>query len=198
MILESIVTTRSQAGKTNLAPMGPLFDGNGHCFELRPFAGSQTLANLTETRQGVLHVTDDVVIFARAAIGQLDPMPAMIDATIIDGQVLANACRWYEFEVTFLQSTTSRASIQCQIVHTGRIRDFFGFNRAKAMVIEAAILATRLDFLPIEEISRQYMHFEKVISKTGGGEEFEAFEMLQNYVNSCSPGFDPTDPDPIR
>lgn len=178
--------------------MGPLLDPSGQCFELRPFCESQTLSNLAETRQGVLHVTDDVGIFARAATGQLEPLPAMMDATVIDGQVLADSCRWYEFEVTFLESTASRASVQCQVVHAQRIRDFFGFNRAKAMVIEAAILATRIDFLPIEEITSQYVHFEKVISKTGGDKELEAFEVLQNYVNSGSPRIDPTLPDPTR
>ncbi|MCH2181928.1 MAG: DUF447 family protein [Mariniblastus sp.] len=187
MILESIVTTRSRSGETNLAPMGPLFDGNDDRFELRPFPGSQTLANLIETRQGVLHVTDDVGIYAKAVTGQLDPLPPMIDATVIEGQVLADTCRWYEFEVTFIQPTSHRTSVHCQVVHSGRMRDFFGFNRAKAMVIEAAILATRTDFLPLEEILQQFGHFENVIGKTGGTAEREAFERLQNYVNSCSP-----------
>ena len=54
------------------------------------------------------------------------------------------------------------------------------------MVIEAAILATRVHFLPVEEVSKQFVQFEKVIAKTGGADEFEAFEMLKDYVNSCS------------
>ena len=196
MILESIVTTRSPCGKINIAPMGPMFDAASQSFELRPFSGSQTLANLTETRQGVLHVTDDVGIFARAAIGQRDPLPEMSDASIVNGKVLSNTCRWYEFNVTFIQATTARASIQCEIVHAGRKRDFFGFNRAKAMVIEAAILATRVDFLPLEEIYQQFENFEKVIAKTGGVDELEAFETLRNYVDSCSSEVAPTPPKP--
>ena len=194
MILESIVTTRSRSGQINLAPMGPLFDGNDKRFELRPFPGSQTLANLIETRQGVLHVTDDVGIYARAVTGQLDPLPEMIDANLIEGQVLADACRWYEFEVTFIQPTSHRTSVHCQVVHSGRIRDFFGFNRAKAMVIEAAILATRLDFLPLEEILQQFEHFDNVISKTGGTAERDAFERLQAYIHAGSPTVEPGQP----
>ena len=54
------------------------------------------------------------------------------------------------------------------------------------MVIEAAILATRVDFLPIEEVTKQFVQFEKVIAKTGDADELEAFEILKNYVNSCS------------
>ena len=73
MILESIVTTHSSDGQCNVAPMGPLFDGQSDCFELRPFSGSQTLANLTDTKQGVLHITDDVTIFAEAAVKKLNP-----------------------------------------------------------------------------------------------------------------------------
>ena len=186
MILESIVTTHSSDGQCNVAPMGPLFDGQSDCFELRPFSGSQTLANLTDTKQGVLHITDDVTIFAEAAVRKLNPLPEMVPATLVEGSVLVSACRWYEFEVTFHESSTARASLQCQVVHSGRLRDFCGFNRAKSMVIEAAILATRVDFLPIEELTKQFVQFEKVIAKTGGADEFEAFEILKNYVNSCS------------
>ena len=186
MILESIVTTHSSNGQCNVAPMGPLFDGQSDCFELRPFSGSQTLANLTDTKQGVLHITDDVTIFAEAAVKKLNPLPEMVPATLVEGSVLVSACRWYEFEVTFHESSNSRASLQCQVVHSGRLRDFCGFNRAKSMVIEAAILATRVDFLPIEEVTKQFVQFEKVIAKTGDADEFEAFEILKNYVNSCS------------
>ena len=172
MILESIVTTRSRSGETNLAPMGPLFDGNDDRFELRPFPGSQTLANLIETRQGVLHVTDDVGIYAKAVTGQLDPLPPMIDATVIEGQVLADTCRWYEFEVTFIQPTSHRTSVDCQVVHSGGMRDFFGFNRAKAMVIEAggshadaaaaAVAAQKV--ARTERIEAQYSHIESASS----------------------------------
>ncbi|MEE2827403.1 MAG: DUF447 domain-containing protein [Planctomycetota bacterium] len=186
MILESIVTTRSRSGETNLAPMGPVFDGKQDRFELRPFAGSQTLANLEETRQGVLHVTDDVDLFAKAVTGELDPLPPLIDATCVEGHILANTCRWYEFKVTFIQPSSHRTSVHCQVVHSGRKRDFCGFNRAKAMIIEAAILATRTDFLPLEEILAQFRHFENIIGKTGGQSEREAFERLQNYVSSKS------------
>ena len=76
MILESIVTTLDEDGAVHIAPMGPdVSDGFDH-FVLRPFQTSRTFANLQRTRQGVLHVTDDVELMARAAIGRFDETPA--------------------------------------------------------------------------------------------------------------------------
>ena len=39
-----------------------------------------------------------------------------------------------------------------ETVAEGRRRDFFGLNRAKHAVVEAAILATRVPLLPLEAI----------------------------------------------
>ena len=76
MILEAIITTTNDDGSMNVSPMGPLIDKdptNG--FELRPFDTSRTFANLQKRPFGVLHVTDDVMLFALAAIGQLEELP---------------------------------------------------------------------------------------------------------------------------
>ena len=67
--------------------------------ELRPFRTARTYANLKAHGEGVLHVTDDVLLLARAAVGELDPPPPMVPATAVRGQVLSDACRYYEFKV---------------------------------------------------------------------------------------------------
>ena len=78
MILEGIVTTVNADGTLNISPMGPTIaddvqsDGKIDQFVLRPFDTSTTFANLKRTRAGVLHVTDDVLLFARAAIGEAE------------------------------------------------------------------------------------------------------------------------------
>jgi len=82
MILEGIVTTVSALGAVNIAPMGPPVENEtaNHDwtrFALRPFRASQTFANLNEHNEGVLHVTDDVLLLARSAVGALDPLPAL-------------------------------------------------------------------------------------------------------------------------
>ncbi|HYT88719.1 MAG TPA: DUF447 domain-containing protein, partial [Gemmataceae bacterium] len=146
MILEGIVTTISSSGALNVAPMGPRVDARMERFLLRPYRTAQTYRNLKEHGEGVLHVTDDVLLLARAALGSVEP--PVFAAERIRGFVLRDACRYYEFRVATIDEREERLRIDVEVVHCGRLRDFFGFNRAKHAVVEAAILATRTDFLP--------------------------------------------------
>lgn len=183
MILEGIVTTRDAAGVLNVAPMGPIVEESMSTVKLRPFKTSQTCRNAIATRCGVFHVHDDVLLLARAAIGALAETPRTFSAEKISGEVLADTCRWYEFEIEQIDATHDRTELLARVVHVGRLRDFFGFNRAKHAVIEAAILATRVHLLPAVEIRRQFATLKVPVEKTGGPREFEAFALLERFVS---------------
>lgn len=185
MILEGIVTTINKDGDPNVSPMGPLVDQHLSQFVLRPYKSSTTYANLKRNGQGVLHVTDNVEMLAQAAIGQLDPPPAFNQATRVDGVILADACRWYEFEVESIDDRNDRTTIACRVVAHGRIRDFFGFNRAKHAVVEAAILATRVHILPADQICDEFRRLAVIVEKTAGDQERRAFRLLDEYVGEA-------------
>ena len=182
MILEGIVTTVSPEGALNVAPMGPHVGPGMERFVLRPFPTSQTCRNLKAHGEGVLHVTDDVLLLARAALGPVVPAPAVFPAERVRGSVLRDACRYYEFRVRSLDESEPRVRIEADVVHAGRLRDFFGFNRAKHAVVEAAILATRTDFLPLDEIEGEYRKLAVIVDKTGGEQERQAFALLREHV----------------
>jgi hypothetical protein len=181
MILEGIVTTVSPAGEINIAPMGPRVDAEMKRFLLRPYNTSQTYRNLKVHGEGVLHVTDDVLLLAKAALGTVEP-PSLFPANKVRGWVLQDACRYYEFRVVSLDDKSERVSIDVEVLHTGRLRDFFGFNRAKHAVVEAAILATRTDFLPLADIESEYRRLAVIVDKTGGPIEHQAFQFLRDHV----------------
>lgn len=188
MILEGIVTTRNADGGINLAPMGPrieLDDSGKPCFEtflLRPFRTSLTFANLLRERQGVLHVVDDVRLLARAAILNDDPLPSLRPATHIHGAVLVDCCRFMEFVIDEVDASLDRASFTARVVHAGHVRDFFGLNRAKHAIVEAAILATRRHLIDPTEMEEAFTRLAPLIKKTGGPAEHEAFALLLDYV----------------
>ena len=185
MILEALVTTSDLDGRIHLAPMGPHVEGAEFTrFELRPFPSSQTFQNLKRHGEGVLHVTDDVLVLARAAIGRIDPPPACEPASAVRGFVLADCCRYFEFRVTATDESHERVRMAAEVVHAGRKRDFFGFNRAKHAVVEAAILATRTAFLPAEQIAAEFARLRVLVEKTGGPVEHEAFVLLTEYVRA--------------
>jgi len=183
MILEGIVTSTDLAGAVNVAPMGPLVDPAFENLRLRPFKTSRTYQNLKEHGQGVFHVIDDVLLLARAAIGELKELPALIPAEKVRGHVIASTCRWHEFEVVTFDDSQDRADIAVRVVHTGRLRDFFGFNRAKHAVLEAAILATRLHLMPRDQIRMEFDRLQVPIQKTAGPKEMEAFAVLREFIN---------------
>jgi hypothetical protein len=182
MILEGLITTLDADGQPHLAPMGPIVDARLDRLWLRPFDTSITFANLKRARAGVFHVTDDVELIARAAVGAAAPLPRLIPATGVTGVILADACRWYAFEVESIDESGERTSVVARVVGRGVQRDFFGFNRAKHAVVEAAILATRIHILPCQEIGAELARLAAPVIKTGGAAERRAFEFLQTYV----------------
>ena len=182
MILEGIVTTRNGDGSSNISPMGPVVDNKMESLELRPYKTSTTYGNLRRNGQGVFHVTDDVHLLARAAVGRILPPPRLIASSTIRGDILADACRWYAFRVLSLDDHEPRTRIRCEVVDQGRIRDFVGFNRAKHAVLEAAILATRIEFLPVDQIDAEFKRLSVIVEKTAGPQEKDAFAFLQDYV----------------
>lgn len=185
MILEGLISTLNADGTPHVAPMGPRVDGpNFDRFLLRPFPTSHTYRNLARHPEGVLHVTDDVLLLARAAIGEV-PLPALFPARVIRGNVLADACRAVEFRVVSVDDSAERLTMRAEAVHVHRLRDFFGLNRAMHAVVEAAILATRTALLPAESIRSEYARLAVLVEKTGGPREREAFDLLRAFIGAA-------------
>jgi hypothetical protein len=185
VILEGLVTTLSPEGALNVAPMGPMVEPDWRRFVLRPYTTSTTYRNLKAHGEGVLHVTDDVLLLARTAIG-LPADARTRPAAFVRGQILLDACRYYEFRVTELHDREERTTIRIETVAEGRLRDFFGLNRAKHAVVEAAILATRTEFLPLDEILADFRKLAVLVEKTGGDAERSAFALLDDHVRGIA------------
>lgn len=182
MILEGILTTLNDDGTVNIAPMGPIVDEALERFILRPFTSSTTYRNLKRSGEGVFHVTDDVELLAQAAVGQPQPVPALTAATEVHGMIMTGACRWYALRVESLDDSAERTSIVTRSVASGRLREFFGFNRAKHAVLEAAILATRVHLLGRDLTLAEFERLRSPVDKTGGEAERRAFDFLLEYV----------------
>lgn len=186
MILEAIVTTADASGAVNIAPMGPELDDESYrCITLKPFTTSTTYANLRASGAAVVHVTDDVELFARTAVERLDSDAVMDLVELLPGGrfKLVDCCRWFAVEVDAWDDDPQRPRARCRVVHRGDQRPHFGFNRGKFAVIEAAILATRLNLLGREEILRRFADLKPLVEKTGGAAEHLAWQRLEAFVN---------------
>jgi hypothetical protein len=182
LILEGIVVSCDDLGVVNIAPMGPRVDRQLTRFVLRPFQTAQTFRNLKSTGCCVFHISDDVLLLARAAVGQLESPPALAQIDGFECPRLADTCRWFALQTISIDDEAERATIVCQVVQQGERRPFFGFNRAKHAVLEAAILATRIDILAAEEIDREMERLAIPVQKTAGEQERRAFQLLSDHI----------------
>jgi hypothetical protein len=190
VIVESIVTTVDQNGAINCAPMGIEWSagdaggpGGDATIVLKPFLETATFRNVTATGAAVVNLTDDVRVFARAAVS--NPEYPTTAAAVVKGVVLADCCSWRELKVRSIDSTPPRSRIETDIVHEGARRDFIGFNRAAAAVIEAAIHATRVHLLPRAFIESEFARLQVIVDKTAGPREHEAMALLAEFVRTA-------------
>jgi uncharacterized protein len=180
LIVESIVTTVAVDGSVNVAPMG--VEWGEERIVLKPFLETATYRNVMATGAAVVHLQDDVRVFARAAIS--NPSYATEPATAVRGVVLADCCSWRELEVTSLDSTPPRSRIDMRVAHRGVRREFIGFNRARHAVLEAAIHATRVHLLPRELVEAELERLQTIVDKTAGASEHEAMALLADFIRA--------------
>ncbi|HKB11731.1 MAG TPA: DUF447 domain-containing protein [Vicinamibacterales bacterium] len=181
MIIETIVTTVGQDSAVNVAPMG--VEWGEDTIVLKPFLETATYRNVSATGAAVVNLTDDVRVFARAAIA--NPAYPTVPATVVRGVVLADCCSWRELEVRSIDRTPPRSRIETSVVHRGARREFVGFNRACHAVIETAIYATRLHILAREFVESELTRLQTIVDKTAGPREFEAMAILAEFIRSA-------------
>jgi uncharacterized protein len=151
-------------------------------FIILPFRPSTTLNNLLESKTAVINYCDDVRIFAGCLTGRRDwPLKP---AEKINGQVLAAALAHTEVELVRIEEDAIRPKLFCKAVHTVNHAPFRGFNRAQFSVLEAAILVSRLQMMPLEKITAELDYLRIGLEKTAGERELEAWNWLMKVVDN--------------
>jgi uncharacterized protein len=177
-ILETVVTTINPDGSVNCAAMG--VEWGEQRIVIKPFRGTRTLRNLRATEAAVVNLTDDILLFSQAALG--DPHPATHAAAGVEGAVLDDACSWREVRVEAIDDGEPRARVSTVVVGSGTGREFLGFNRACHAVLEASILASRARLLPAEDIRAELRRLQVLVDKTAGPREREAMTYVTRHV----------------
>jgi uncharacterized protein len=177
-ILETVVTTINPDDSVNCAAMG--VEWGERRIVIKPYRGTRTLRNLRATGAAVVNVTDDILLFSQAALG--DPRPPTRAAANVEGAVLDDACSWREVRVEEIDDGEARASVSTTVVGAGRGREFLGFNRASHAVLEASILASRVRMLEAEFIRSELGRLQVLVDKTGGPREREAMAYVREVV----------------
>lgn len=180
LIHECVVTTLSAEGRPHIAPLGLIEDG-AHWIAA-PFRPSTTLFNLEHGKKFTASFTDDPRIFAGLVTGVRS-----LPLTDIEGWPaprLSVALAHAELEIDRVEEDETRPRFFCRVRHTESHRPFLGMNRARSAVLEAAILATRLNRLSREKIDSELDYLSIAIEKTAGEAEREAWEMVMEKIRA--------------
>ncbi|HEX2103372.1 MAG TPA: DUF447 domain-containing protein [Solirubrobacteraceae bacterium] len=181
MIVETVTTTINPDGTVNCAAMG--VEWGDEAIVIKPYRATRTLRNLQRNGAAVVNITDDILLFTQAALG--DPRPPTRPAAVVDGAVLVDACSWREVAVDTIDATGLRARVTTRVVGRGTGREFIGFNRASGAVLEASILASRVRRLPADEIRAELERLAVVVDKTAGPRERAAMDCVLAHVRAA-------------
>ncbi len=177
-IVETVVTTTGADGAVNCAAMG--VEWGEDAVVVKPWHGTRTLRNLRERPAAVLHLTDDILLFCEAALG--DPRPPVHPARAVDGFVLDDACSWRELRVRSLDAEGERARVVMDVVARGSGREYVGFSRAAAAALEASIVASRLRLLPAAQVHAELDRLQDIVDRTAGPRERAAMDLVRAHV----------------
>jgi hypothetical protein len=179
-IIETVVTTINPDGSVNCGAMG--VEWGEQLIVIKPYRGTRTLRNLRATGAAVVNLTDDILLFSQAALG--DPHPPTRPAASVEGAVLDDACSWREVRVETIEDSPPRARVSTVVVHGGTGREFLGLNRARHAVLEASILASRARLLPAQDIGAELRRLHVLVDKTAGSREREAMAYVMRHVRA--------------
>jgi hypothetical protein len=192
-ILETVVTTINPDGSVNCAAMG--VEWGEQRIVIKPYRGTRTLRNMRATDAAVVNLTDDILLFSQAALG--DPHPPMRPAAGVEGAILNDACSWREVRVEAIDEREPRARVSTVVVGGSVGREFLGLNRACHAVLEASILASRARWLEAGDIRAELGRLQVLVDKTAGPREREAMTYVTRHVRAVL-GDDLERPDAAR
>lgn len=180
MIFEAIICTTSPKGETHLTPLGYTYAEKQVL--LAPFVPSKTLENLDANEHATLNMVSDVRIFAGCLTGRRD-WP-LVRAEAHEGWRLENCLAHKELMVIEKVEDDIRPKFYCDILFEENHQAYQGYNRAQGAVIEAAILATRLEFLDPEKIKSEMQYLAIAVNKTAGAHELESWQWIIDLINA--------------
>lgn len=178
LIRETIVVTANALGEPHVAPLGLI--GEGAHWIIAPFHPSTTLDNLRVRPAATANLCDDARVFAGCLTGRRD-WPLVPTSRGFPPRLADTLAHW-ELEVVETREDAQRPRFVCRVAARASHAPYEGFNRALAAVIEGAVLASRLDFLPRAEIEAEFVRLKVIVGKTAGPREAEAFGWLEAKV----------------
>ena len=178
MIIESIVSTINEKRNVNFAPFGVIREKKK--IIISPYVPSTTLKNLQNNNCAVVNYTDNANFYVNCIIGQKKFKKKK--AELIDGFYLQDTMAFDEVTVHKIVEDEIRPKFICKVVNSVTKKSYDGHNRARASIIEACILASRIGMLSSKKILNELKYLSIGVKKTAGPNEEEAWKKINSYI----------------
>ena len=179
MIIETIVSTLDKNNKVNFSPFG-IKKRNNNVY-ISPYIPSKTLSNLKLTKHAVINYTDNTSFFVNCIIGNKKFKKK--ECKNFPGFFLVNCLSYEQVVVKKILQDTKRPTFICEIKKKFSVGNYQGYNRSKAAIIEACILASRVNLLDEKKIFRELEYLKISVEKTAGPTEKRSWKKILKYIN---------------
>ena len=179
MIIETIVSTLDNHGKVNFSPFG--IKKNKNQIYISPYIPSRTLLNLKSTKCAVVNYTDNTSFFVDCIIGNKKFKKKKCKN--FSGFFLENCYGYEQVRVKKTIKDKLRPTFVCEIDKSFQIKNYEGHNRAKASIIEACILASRVNLLDKKKILTELNYLSISVEKTAGFLEKKSWKKILKFIN---------------
>lgn len=179
MIIEGILTCASadNASPPHVAALGPVVNAELTQWTLRPFQSSKIFSRLRDNPRCVFHVIDDALPIVQLVMGQTPEFT--FRRTRNGAWFIEQACHWYELEIESWNISGPRSEAIARLIEHADLRPFWGWNRAKHALLEAAILISRASLMQADELRHHLSNLRSPIEKTAGPRESEAWHLIE-------------------
>ena len=179
MIIETIVSTMDNDEKVNFSPFG--IKKNKNQIYISPYIPSKTLLNLESTKCAVVNYTDDTSFFVNCIIGNKKFKKKKCKN--FPGFFLEYCFGYEQVKVKRIIKDKLRPTFVCEIDKSFQIKGYLGHNSAKASIIEACILASRVHLLDKKKILNELSYLSISVDKTAGTLEKKSWKKILKYID---------------
>lgn len=179
-ITETIATTEGPEGDFNAAPMGVIrnLDEPKKAYT-RLWEGSQTFENVRNTKEVTVNFTRNPIIYVKGALYEIEQEYIDPNCRLSEGE----RDGWVRCTVEFVKEEKDGKVKRWELIpREGEVEEktLYTISRGFNSVIEATVHATRVEFKP--DLAERIEHHLEIARKCGGEREYEAAEMIENYI----------------
>jgi hypothetical protein len=179
MITETVITTVNENDKIHFSAIGIEFFKTKAVFYL--YKKSITALNLKRKGSGVINIVDKAEYLIKSALNS-----KKIDVSQIKKNelyYLTDCCIYYEFKVLAIKNYEEKHKVEVEILVEKDNRRYIGFNRANNLLLEAAIIASRVGITKNKNDLIKFIDDNRrVIIKTGDKNTKELLKLLERNL----------------